>query len=181
MKLYHGTNCRDIKEFKIISREKCIPEYGNGVYFTSNFEQAELWSCSRSNLGAVYEINIDLRKLKGKNLENDDLFYYLSYLNRIDLNELVKECLDELNAFDYIYGKMLKNISEFIENAEKFNSGDIDLMEFKKLTKWFGNGMDQYCFRNDKSRKLINDSIVKIYFTEKVGKKVKKVEEYIIK
>ncbi len=177
MKLYHGSKYRDIDKFKIILRNKNIAEYGNGVYFTSNFKQAKLWSCNKSNIGAVYEIFVDLRKLKGKNLENSDLFYYFSYLNRIDLNELVDECLDELNDVDYVYGKMLKNIDEFKEDAELFNSGDIDLYEFKKKTKWFGNGWNQYCFRSSKAVDLINASKIKIYYTKKIGNKTT-VENY---
>ncbi len=82
------------------------------------------------------------------------MFYYLSYLNRIDLKELVGECLDELDGLDYVYGKMLKNIDEFKINAEKFN-------EFKKLTEWFGKGYNQYCFKTDKAVDLVNSSIKK--------------------
>lgn len=168
--LFHSSPERNIKEFKIIVREDNTPEFGDGLYFTSNIEQAKKWSCSKSKKGAIYEIDINIVQLKGKNLENDDLFYYLSYLNRIDLKELVDECLDELNGLDYVYGKMLKNIDDFKIYAEKFNEGNIELKEFKKLTKWFGKGYNQYCFKTDKAVDLVNNSIKKIHYTSRVGK-----------
>ena len=175
-KLYHGSPNKNIKKFKIISRENNTPEFGDGLYFTTNLEQAKEWSCYKSKTGAVYEIEIDLEKLKGKKLENDDLFFYLFYLNRIDLKELVDECLDELNGLDYIFGKMIKNIDEFKENAEKFNEGDIELEEFKKLTKWFGNGYNQYCFKSKEAIDLVNKSIKKIHYISRVYKTTKIID-----
>lgn len=168
MKLYHGSPDRNIEKFKILFRKNNTPEFGDGVYFTSNKNQAKEWSCFKSKNGAIYEIDIDIDKLKGKNLENDDLFYYLSYLNRIDLKELIDECLDDLNGLDYVFGKMLKNIDEFKINAEKFNNGDIELEEFKKLTKWFGKGYNQYCFKTNEAIDLVNNSITKIHYTSRV-------------
>ena len=182
MKLYHGSPDRNIEKFKIISRENNTPEFGDGVYFTSNKVQAKKRSCLNSKSGAIYEIDIDIDKLKGRNLENDDLFYYLSYLNRIDLKELVDECLDELDGLDYISGKMLKNIDEFKINAEQFNNGDIVLEEFKKLTKWFGKGYNQFCFKTNKAIDLVNNSITKIYYTSQDDKKnnikIEKIQYY---
>ena len=176
MKLFHGTSKQNLKTFKIIKRKNNTPEFGDGLYFTTNLEQAKEWSCYKSKTGAVYEIDIDLKKLKGKNLENDDLFYYLSYLNRIDLKELVDECLDELNGLDYIFGKMIKNVDEFKENAEKFNEGDIELKDFKKLTKWFGKGYNQYCFKSKEAIDLVNKSIKKIHYISRSYKTTKIID-----
>lgn len=176
MKLYHGSPNKNIKKFKIISRKNNTPEFGDGIYFTSSFEQAKKWSCFKPKTGAVYEISIDSEKIKGKNLENDDLFYYLSYLNRIELKELVNECIDELNGLDYIFGKVIKNVDEFKENAEKFNEGDLELEEFKKLTKWFGNGYNQYCFKSQKVVCLINKSIKKIHYISRAYKTTKTID-----
>lgn len=170
IKLYHGTNNRDIEQFKIIYREENPPDFGAGLYFTSNFEQAKQWSCSKSNIGAIYEIDIYLDSLIGKNLNNDELFYYLSYLCRIDLENLVDECLNELNNVDYVYGKMLKEINNFKSIAEKFNSDDISFEEFKNATKFYDNSMNQYCFRTRKAVDIINKSITKKYLTKKEGK-----------
>lgn len=176
MKLYHGSSNKNINNFKIIPRKNNIPEFGDGLYFTTNLDQAKERSCYKSKTGAVYEIDIDLEKLKGKNLKNDDLFYYLSYLNRIDLKELVDECLDELNGLDYIFGKMLKNVDEFKENAEKFNEGNIELEEFKKLAEWFGKGYNQYCFKSKEAIDLVNKSIKKIHYISRAYKTTKIID-----
>lgn len=170
MKLYHGTSYRDIEQFKIICRKRNPPDFGTGLYFTSNFEQAKQWSCSKSNLGAIYEIDIDLDLLVGKSLNNDELFYYLSYLCRIDLENLVDECLEELNSVDYVYGKMLKEVNGFKLNAEKFNSGDIDLKTFKNTIEFYDDNMNQYSFRTSKAIEIINKSIIKKHLTRKIGK-----------
>ena len=172
MKLYHGSPNRNIKKFKIIPRENNTPEFGDGIYFTSNIKQAKLWSCSNSKQGAIYEIDIEINKLKGKKLESDDLFYYLSYLNRINLNDLIDDCLDELNGVAYFFGKMLKDINNFKIYGEKFNNGDIELDEFKKQTKCFEKRYNQYCFKTKEAIDLINDSLDKIYYTSRVKKNI---------
>lgn len=172
MNLYHGTSYRDIKKFKIIDRKQHYPDFGTGLYFTSNFEQAKQWSCSKSAKGAIYEIDIDLEELVGKNLNNDELFYYLVYLCRIDLQNLVEECLDELDNVDYVYGKMIKKVNHFKLNAEKFNSGDIDMTKLKKYTNFHNDDMNQYVFRTNKSVELINKSIIKKYYTKKIGNNI---------
>ena len=170
MKLYHGTSYRYIEQFEITSRKNNPPDFGKSLYFTSNFEQAKKWSCSKSNKGEIYEIDIDLDLLVGKNLCDDELFYYLSYLCRIGLENLVDECLEELNNADYVYGKMIKEINNFKLNAEKFNSGDISLDEFKNKIEYYNEDMNQYAFRTRKAIEIINSSPIKKYLTRKIGK-----------
>ena len=167
MILYHGTSDREIQDFTIISREKYPPDFGDGIYFTSNFQQAKEWSCYRSELGAVYCIDIDLEGLKGIELKDNELFFYASYLNRIDLRELVFECLEELDGKDYVYGSMIGSPKEFVDLAEEFNEGNIDLSELIKKTR-IKRGYDQYCFRSIRAVNRINDSNRQIIYTKKI-------------
>ena len=161
--LFHGTGERSIEEFRIIPREDNISDFGAGVYFTSNYDQAKEWSCKHKDKGAVYGIDIDLSLLMGKSLDKEDeLFYYALYLNRIGLNEIADDCLTEISNMDYLYGRMLYDTRHFIPKAKMFNEGMCSLEIFKMLTypMLFNNDYNQYCFRTEKAIQLVNKSII---------------------
>ncbi len=171
MILYHGTNDRNIDYFKIISRTDNPPEFGDGVYLTRDYRQALEWSCSRSQTGAVYVFDVDLDSLEGIDLRDSknneqDLFYYTTYLNRIDLRDIANECLDDLDNTDYLYGDVIKSVKAFKILAEMFNCGDIDKEEFIRTTKTFER-YEQYCFRTGKAIDVLNEALCRVEYTKK--------------
>ncbi len=172
MLLYHGTKEREIEKFKIIPRTNNPPEFGDGVYLTTFFLQAKDRSCMYSKSGAVYVFDVNLETLDGicvtdSKSEENNLFYYTAYLNRIDIRDIATECLDELKGKDYIYGSVLKKIDAFKISAEQFNSGDKGLKEFIQETKTFDR-FEQYCFRTAKAIDALNMGIRSIVYTRKV-------------
>lgn len=169
--LYHGSKYTNIEKFKIIPRKKNTAEFGDGVYFTSNFEQAKKHSCRYSNVGAVYEIDIDLEKIKVKNVA-DDLFYYLIGLNLYNSKDLVSECLDELDDVDCVIGKIICQKNQSQINSTKFMEGDLSIEDYKTKIKTFDTNYNQYCFLSEKAIKQINSSIIKKYYTKKINNKV---------
>ena len=172
MLLYHGSKDKNIKIFHIIPRNNNPPEFGDGVYFTSILNQAIEWSCRYNNTGAVYTIDIDLEQLNGINLRNrrDDeqaLFYYTAYLNRINLRDIAIDCLGELDGIDYIFGDVIAETRKFITLSEQFNCGDIEIDQFIEKTKTIEK-YEQYCFRSQKAINMINCSIKEIIYTKKI-------------
>lgn len=171
MKIYHGTSERDLPFLDDIKKRFDL-DFGNGVYFTSNIEQAKEWSCRHQNKGAVYEYEIDLSTLKELKLSVDeDDYYYLCYLCKINLEFIAKEAIDNFEDADVVYGRMIKNVGKFKYKAEEFNEGNIKLEEFKNITK-IHNDKDQFCFKNKKAINLANEGIKKIYYTERENGKI---------
>jgi len=160
IKLYHGTDCLDIEEFKIIERDKSQPDFGSGVYFTSNLLQAEEWACRNGKEGVVYECSIDLCAFKTLSLgnpENEDLYYTL-YLCRLGLEDIAAETIEGFDDSDIIFGCLLRKPKPFLKNAQLFNEGDLTFQAFKKRTKLFGEEMNQYCMKSASVLDVINRS-----------------------
>lgn len=172
MKLYHGSSSRDIVQFDL-SHGRTAVDYGKGVYFTSNFEQAKEWSCRNSSEGAVYECDIDLSPFKGFNFgaNNEDVYYYI-YLCRLELEDIVPDSVDGAEDVDYVQGVMLDGkIRDFEEIAERFNEGDLSFEEFKNAISFFEE-KNQTCIKSDRAISEINANITVVHFTKKYGKSV---------
>lgn len=169
MKLYHGTPCRNIKNFDVkYSRDKT--DFGKGIYFTTNFEQAKEWSChNKIKRGAVYECDIDLSKFEILNYdESDEDLLYVLYLCRIGIEEIAFECVEKFDSADIVMGTMLDGeIQDFNDWAEAFNKGDITEDEFRTKVKLFGKQNNQICVKTEHTLQEINQSIKKIYYTKK--------------
>lgn len=169
MKLYHGTPCRNIKKFEVkYSREKA--DFGKGIYFTTNFEQAKNWSCHKDNKrGAVYECDIDLSEFEILNYdETDEDLLYVLYLCRIGIEEIALECVEKFDSADIVTGTMLDGkIQDFNDWAEAFNNGDLTEDEFRTKVKLFGKQNNQICVKTEHPLRKINQSIKKIYYTQK--------------
>lgn len=166
MKIYHGTNERNLPFLDDIKKRFDL-DFGNGIYLTSNIDQAIEWSCRHQNEGAVYEYEIDLSALKELKLSiAEDDYYYLCYLCKINLEFIAKETIDNFEDADVVYGCMIKNVKKFKDKAEEFNEGNINLEEFKNITK-IHNAKDQFCFKKEKAINLVNEGIQKIYYTER--------------
>ena len=123
MILYHGSNCSDILEFKLMNSRKNL-DFGKGVYLTASKKQAEKWALKYKN-GTVYVFDVDFKDLHIVEYKDEDLDYVL-YLCRIDLEDVAKEVIDEFDKADIISGMMLDGTTKKIEKtAAKFNDGDI--------------------------------------------------------
>lgn len=170
MKIYHGTCNRTITEFRDVKLRNNL-DYGNGVYFTSNCEQAKEWSCRYTNEGAVYECEIDLSLLAvlNYNEEQGDLFYLL-YLCRIDLEDVAKETVDGFEEADVVFGLMLDGRTrKFKKLAKRFNRGYLTFDEFYNKVVLHEKPKDQLCFKSDAAIKLVNAGLQKKYYTHKYG------------
>jgi len=150
IKLYHATNYKNISEFKIIKKKKRFCELGEGVYFTSNLEQAK-----RFGKKYIYEIEIDIDLFKCyEHIQNED-FVYLCYLCRIGLENIAKETIDKFDGYDIVISPVLAKAKKFANKSEMFNEGDIDYNEIKKYFK-LHEGMNQYCLKTKKVLNYIN-------------------------
>ncbi len=177
MKLYHGSKSRKITEFNFYHSRRTL-DFGKGVYFTTNFDQAKEWSCKHNKEGAVYECEIDFSNFNVLTFpeKSEDLIYVL-YLCRIDLEEIA-DTVDGFTTADVIMGLMLDgNMRGFEELAEQFNEGDISYEFFSEQIKLYENGYDQVCIKTKAALEQVNASIEKIYYTQKNKKVVEIVEE----
>lgn len=171
MKIYHGTDCRDILSFDF---NHCgdNKDFGKGVYFTTKIEQAIDWSLKLSSTGAVYECDVDFSGLKIQSFsskDNEDQMYVL-YLCRIGLEEIVPDAVDDFDKADVIYGYVLDgSVRDFMQIAEQFNQGDISFDELCEKAKIFGDEKDQICVKTSRALELVNHSICCEYHTNKAG------------
>lgn len=169
MILYHGSSYRTITKFNFNhSRTKGL-DFGKGIYFTTNFEQAKEWSCKYSNKGAVYECELDLSKFNVLSYEDkaEDLIYVL-YLCRINLEDVATDTVENFDKADIISGLMLDgNVPNFCEIAEKFNEGDISYEELYNRAKLYENVYNQICIKTEVALEAINANIRKVYYTQK--------------
>ena len=180
MLLYHGTGNRTISTFDF---EHCKKkrDFGLGVYFSSNYDQAVEWSCHDSAEGAVYVCDLDLSSFSLLELksQDDDLFYIL-YLCRIDLEEIVPDSVDNYDKADIIAGPLLDGKMTCFRNiAEQFNGGDISANRFIGIVrhKLFNSTHDQYCIKTKRALDAVNASIQKVIFTERTTDGVRTAEQ----
>ena len=160
VKLYHATNYKNIKKFKIVKKEKRFCELGEGVYFTSNLAQAKSFGKK-----FIYEIDIDLDLFNCyEHIQNED-FIYLCYLCRIGLEDIAKETIDKFEGYDIVISPVLAKVEKFTIKSELFNEGDIDYNEIKKYFK-LHKGMNQYCLKTKKVLSYINEKGFLMYKTQ---------------
>ena len=169
MIIYHGSDCANIESFEF-GHSRIDLDFGKGVYFTTNLEQAKIWSCKNSAHGAVYECDIDITALNVLYLEgkaNEDLAYTL-YLCRIELEDVAKDTIANFEEADLIWGELLGgSIKKFKKAAEKFNEGNISYENFTSRMKLYNNSNNQICIKSEYALQLVNNGIRNIYFTEK--------------
>ena len=169
MQLFHGSSSRNILEFNFRHSRNNL-DFGRGIYFTTNFEQAKDWSCKYSNEGAVYECDVDLsqfRVLRYQAKERDLLF--ILYLCRIGLEEIAPDAVDDYDKADVIWGRVLDgNMKDFNALAERFNEGEVLYPEFEKQVELYENGYDQVCIKSREALERVNAAIKKVYYTRKI-------------
>ena len=167
MKLYHGTDNRSIEQFSLKYCRDNL-DFGKGVYFTRNFNQALEWSCKKNGEGAVYECDIDLSHLKIMNSSFEENFWPAVCLCRTASEDIARDIIDGFEEADIVEGLMLDGrIPEFGNLANKYIAGDISADEFYNKAKKFDNSKNQYCFKTEESINKKNESLVKVYYTRK--------------
>lgn len=167
MVLYHGSSCRNIDLFQL-DYARSNTDFGKGIYFTTNFKQALMWSCQYTDIGAVYECDVDFSSfIVLEHFSKQEDLCYILYLCRIDLEEIAAETIDGFYNADLISGRMLKEPRKFQQYAEQFNCGDIDYETYKKEIKLFNSTYNQYCFKTQNAVNEINNSMRKKYLTTK--------------
>ena len=177
MKLYHGSKSRKITEFNFYHSRRSL-DFGKGVYFTTNFDQAKEWSCKNNKEGAVYECEIDFSNFNVLSFpeKSEDLIYVL-YLCRIDLED-VADTVDGFENADVIMGMMLDgNIQDFEQLAEQFNEGNIPYELFSEQIKLYENGYDQVCVKTKPALEQVNISIEKKHHTQRNNETIQVIEE----
>ena len=183
MIIYHGSDCCNIENFEFGHSRQDL-DFGEGIYFTTSFEQAKSWSCRNSTRGAVYECDIDFSALNVLRLEgkaNEDLAYTL-YLCRIKLEDVAKDAIDNFAEADVICGELLGGrIKKFKKDAERFNKGDISYEEYRSRMKLYNNTNDQICIKSDYALQLVNNSLLSKYLTEKRENKIYITHQEILK
>lgn len=189
VKLYHGTDKINLK-YLDSKKSKNDNDFGEGIYFTSNLNQATRWSIKKGkDKGAVYEIEIDLDNTDLKIVKYDEkeireLLYHCRYQNE----ELAKEFIKDLENADIVYGRMLGSVGLFKKYLKKFHGANFSMLKNKdkiksinynvkcdirtfedleKKMEFYGTEEnDQYCFKSEKAKEFANKSIKKIHYTE---------------
>lgn len=174
MKIYHGTANNNISVFDF-GHCKENRDFGKGVYFTTNIDQAKEWSVKHSAAGTVYEYDVDFSDLKARvfssKLDEDQL--YVIYLCRIGLEEIVPDAVDNFDDADIVVGFMLDGqIRNFRFIAEKFNQGDISFEEFRDKLKMYDEGKSQICIKSARALDLVNNSKRRVYTITKTSGKI---------
>lgn len=168
MKVYHGSSSRSITKFDLRHSLRTNLDFGKGIYFTTNIEQAIAWSCRNKSVGAVYECEIDITGFSVLNLDkkDEDLLYVL-YLCRIGLEDYA-DTVDGFENADIVMGLMLDGkVKKFEDLAERFNTGDVPYDKFYEQVELYSNGYDQICIKSKDALQQINTSIKKVYYTQK--------------
>ena len=173
MKLYHGSSSRKIKAFNFRHSRKNL-DFGKGIYFTTNFDQAKAWSCRNQSEGAVYECDIDLSQFNVLSYqEKEQNLLAILCLCRIGLEEIAPDAIDGYENTDVIWGRMLDGrMANFSDLAERFNGGEISYPEFEKQVELYEESYDQLCIKSKKALETVNASISKVYHTKKTKGKI---------
>lgn len=180
MKLYHGSN--KLYTYLDGGKSKKDNDFGKGLYFTTNFNQALKWVNKKGKgNGYIYEIDIDLSNpsLNIISYKDEDLKEIL-YLCRNETEEVAEDEIEGFKEADIIYGNMLRCIKEFKENLKEFHGEDIGILDNNKIVAieynvdssintledlektmrlFDSDDNDQYCFKSIKAEQLANKSI----------------------
>ena len=153
--LYHGSPNMNIKKFDISYSRKSFLDFGIGIYFTTNIEQAMLWSIKKSTIGAVYEVPFIFSELNVKQ--------YLTYSNEFIKTFCLCRAGFEKEVFeiadcDAVYGYVIDNDKEVIvKKTYDYAIGKITEANVRSSIRLM-EGKDQVCI---KKQSILNKMMVK--------------------
>lgn len=163
IKLYHGSPYPNIEKFEITARTRRHTDYGLGVYFTTNREQAKKWSVRGNAVthGYVYETYLDYALIQNGLVK---LKQFLGYDD--EFIDTFTQCRTygtdptNIKGYDIIYGIMIDNNGTEIYSAcDDFAKGKISREKLKIRLKALTDA-DQVCIKNNNLLKSLN--IVKV-------------------
>lgn len=179
--IYHGTPCGSIKQFTILDNARSRLDYGKGVYFTTNREQAKKWSVHGTgvNNGYVYEVKLDYRLiLQGAYTLKQFLYYNDEFINTYTFCRTYGKDAIAIQGYDIIYGLMIDGKGDLIiKECDDFELGKISKIELKRKLQALQNS-DQLCIKN---KELLHSMVINnIYKTEVIKGRSKSDERNII-
>ena len=148
MVLYHGSP-KKFDEFDL-QYAQVGKDFGKGIYFTSNPQQAIQWArrfANRGYPGYLYKIEIPRQIL------TDFLHYRIKTLTKYNKEwlEFVIDCRIDLEEppYDIVYDKMADNrYPELVMAMEKYHDGELSLMRTLSMIQSHDKYADQYCFKS---------------------------------
>lgn len=155
VKLYHGTYARGITKFDISKSRKSFLDFGRGIYFTTNEQQAMIWSVRHSREGVVYEIELDTSLINIKQyFTYSDKFIETFCFCRAGLESNVLD----IKGYDAVYGYVIDNDKEtIVKRVNDYTLGNASASEIRGSIKVFDN-KDQLCIKN---QNILNKIVIK--------------------
>lgn len=159
--LYHGTNTK-FDEIDIDKYGSVFKDFGRGFYLTTNLKQA--WNMAHrkaSNQREAYVYQYELKEFDSKEYNICELLEYNEeWLDVIAENRIKGVC--HRSDVDIIYDRMADNKGDILGkeladylNVKKSCNEVIEKIRFTNKSK------DQYCFKTEKSlRLLINRKLI---------------------
>lgn len=177
--LYHGSP-DIIPKFQITDKSRSRTDFGLGVYFTTNREQAKEWSIRGAGVkhGYVYEVKFDLRTIKSGTVRlksfldyNEEFIETFTYCRAFGTNP------DNIKGYDMIYGLMLDSGGYTIQEiCDGYTLGKYTMQQVKSKLMTFEN-KDQICIKSQDI--LDNLKIERVYETYLLGSYTKSRKENI--
>lgn len=164
IRLYHGSPVLDIDKFDLSYSRDSFLDFGRGMYFTTSEEQAMIWSIKKSNIGAVYMVEIDSLKL--------NLKQYLTYSNEF-INTFClcragfEEEVYDIKGYNSIYGYVIDNDKDgIVKSTNDYVLGIATAAQVRANIKVYED-KDQLCV---KSQDILDNMIIKsVRYTTYVG------------
>lgn len=164
IRLYHGSPVLNIDKFDISYSRDSFLDFGAGIYFTTSEEQAMIWSIKKSDMGAVYMVEIDSAKLNLKQY----LTYSNEFINTFCLCRagLEDEVLD-IKGYNSIYGYVIDNDKEgIVKSTNDYALGKATAAQVRANIRVYED-KDQLCVKN---QAILNSMTIKsVRCTEYVG------------
>ena len=162
--LYHGSPEPNILQFGIIpGKARSRTDYGLGIYFTTNREQAKKWSVRGSgvNHGYVYETHLDYRMiLNGTFKLKEFLEYSDEFIDTFTFCRSKGFNPSNISGYDIIYGLMIDSNKETINHVcDDYSLGKVSRGYVKQKLKTLEMS-DQICIKNPNLLNLLQISRV---------------------
>ena len=153
-KLYHGTD-QLFDEFDL-SKAKPFKDFGKGIYFTSDFNQAQKWAQKkgdRKSTAYIYCYAVDNHKV------NDFKILELLQYDREWLEFICKSRIEGKETdYDIIYDRIADNqYSEISDSLQKYAQNGISAEEVIEKIRWDNPKADQYCFKNRNALSILGE------------------------
>lgn len=149
--LYHGSPYI-INQFVVSQYARSRTDYGLGVYFTTNREQAKKWSVRGNGTkhGYVYEVHLDYRLIQNGQISlKEFLDYSDEFIDTFTVCRTYGISPDNIKNVDVVYGVMIDSNKDRINQiCEDYALGKIDRVTVRRNLKLLKES-DQVCIKNN--------------------------------